>query len=119
MSTMQRMAVANAVMKQTGGKPESVGWLFGPKYREVRRAMMELSTGKRLPLSKCGINALMDELYRLFPVEGDCMTDRERKLGESIEKAYMDSPGCSVSESLHQEGLNRRVGATVLKEGVA
>ena len=59
--------------------------LAGAKNKHTRQMIMLELTGDKLPLAKCGINALLDRLYSISGVTGSCMAEREKNLSNWIE----------------------------------
>lgn len=60
--------------------------LCGDGNKELRRQIMEELTGERLPLSKCGINALTEKLRDLIGVSNTegCEAWRENRTADRI-----------------------------------
>jgi hypothetical protein len=59
--------------------------MTGYQYIYSRQMILEIATGERQPISKCGINRMMKELYTLFPVPTyTCQADREKQLHAQI-----------------------------------
>lgn len=85
---MQPADVARIVMQCVNSRPGDISWLFGPANVQLRQRIMQAATGQRLSKAKCGINAVMKELYRIFPVPSySCIADAERQLGALIERS--------------------------------
>lgn len=80
----QRKAVAVAMQKYHF----MIDHLVGPYQQKDRQAMMEIMTGKKLPIAKCGVNATRKAMIELFNIatEGECIAgvDKRLKLALSV-----------------------------------
>lgn len=51
--------------------------LAGNRNSKSRQALMLALTGEKLPISKCGVNALTKQFYLACNIVGDCLASRE------------------------------------------
>jgi len=51
--------------------------LAGDSNKQTRKQVMELLTGTKMPVAKCGVTAIRETCWNLVPVQGDCMAARE------------------------------------------
>lgn len=72
----------------------SVAFMFGPANADLRQAIMSEIAGQKLPKAKCGITALVESLYAVFPLprEWTCQADREDLLQEQVCKYGISLP---------------------------
>lgn len=83
----QMQRVAKLVMIEMGGHRQQI-WNLSGKHKAGGRAhILTEATGatKHIPQSKAGITALIQALYALYCVSGDCEASREEALLDAIE----------------------------------
>ena len=56
--------------------------LSGPARKKDRQAVMQIITGIKLPIARCGVNNLMRGLIEVSGVTGSCLAHKERALTE-------------------------------------
>ena len=59
--------------------------LAGPRYSKQRQAVMQIITGVKLPVARCGVNNLARGLADVSGVSGDCLAVRERNITEWLQ----------------------------------
>ncbi len=59
-------------------KSGDVYFLSGPANKANRQAVMQVLTGIRLPVSRCGVNALWRGMIEVSSVTGNCLAHQER-----------------------------------------
>ena len=63
------------------------GQIYGPFAKHVRQNIMRALAGGKVPVSKCGANAVRQALIDRFGAEGDCIATRDDDLQQRIENA--------------------------------
>ena len=84
---LKRYIVAQAAQAAANGSrhygPTIIGFLFPPAAKRARQNIM-LALGRKLPVAKCGINAVRDALFSHFAVTGECLSAREDDLESKL-----------------------------------
>ncbi len=60
------------------------GRIYGPYAKQVRQNIMRALTGQKVPVSKCGANAVREALFAHFAVPADCLAVREQSLQDIL-----------------------------------
>jgi len=56
--------------------------LSGPANKKSRQAVMQIITGIKLPIARCGVSNLMRGLVEISGVTGSCLARKETALTE-------------------------------------
>lgn len=82
---MNRRRFAELAHQATRGHLCQLHALCGDRYAADRAALLSALTGEKVVKSKAGINRLMDEAFRAFPVGiGECPAVRWDLLADAI-----------------------------------
>jgi len=60
--------------------------MSGNRNKELRRQVMLELTGEKLPLAKCGINAIYKTLCDAYNITTGCHAEREERLTAVIDR---------------------------------
>ena len=68
---MIKNKVKSLIMEFTDNSPYHLLFMTGPSNIAKRQAILETITGNKEPRSKCGINRVEAEVWKLFDITGD------------------------------------------------
>lgn len=61
--------------------------LMGPSMRHVRQRLMQALTGQKLPVSKCGVNAVESAAVKAFGIVATCAADGYNQIAKLAKEA--------------------------------